>query len=99
MGCCARLQGIFPTQGSNSWEILWLLPNQNQILLATSLVLLTEGQNLMDLSLLHIQLKRGQTLWEKMEFSPWESPAGKRRLGRMGNGREIGGVVLRKIGQ
>ena len=53
----------------------------------------------MDLSLLHIQLKRGQTLWEKMEFSPWESPAGKRRLGRMGNGREIGGVVLRKIGQ
>ena len=96
MGCLARLQGIFPTQGSNSWEILWILPNQDQILLATSLVLLTEGQNL---SLLHIQLKRGQTLWEKMEFSPWESPAGKWSLGRMGNGREIGGVVLRKIGQ
>ena len=70
----------------------------NQILLATSLVLLTEGQNLMDLFSSTSNSKGGQTLWEKMEFSPPESPAGKRRLGRMGSGREMGGAVLRKIG-
>ena len=56
----------------------------NQILLATSLVLLTEGQNLMDLSLLHIQLKRGPNSVGEDGILPSGVPCREKEIGQDG---------------
>ena len=74
VGCCALLQGTFPTKGSNPWEILLILPNQNQILLArTYWIYLSSTSN----------SKEGQTLGED-GILPLGVPCREKEVGQDG---------------